>query len=490
MEIIMLAFGDVIHLSKGNYTLRAPIGGSAYGLVWRASGPHAEQEVALKLVNQAQMRCAAPELQPRWIDSATKEVSFLRSLAPWDERHIVRLHDDGMHEGLPVIALELMATDLGRYMAEQKQSQKKLPFARVLDWMAQINRALSKVHQYGWRYLDLKPANLLLSQDLTTLKLADFGTSRVLHDLAAHSYAGTANWQAPEQFFPAASVNGDSATPANLGSQATPLYATDARSDYFALGALFYFLVTGGLPLRFCSLCGLAFRQCNEPGAEVFQNQCGDTPYITFYPDEKNLFVRMIDAQTDMQADHLAPGNFAPDGTWCPQDDGGGAPYAASPCAAAALLLLQTLLAYHPDQRPQNGLDISRKIDAISRMHTPQGEVGRAKTEHELGAARAKRAVRAASDAPTGLIQRNNMGSVAQRLMELRNAVCIMAACVLLLTILVWPATLAISFATNFAVNFYTNVVPNMTDGGHAARHNGPIKDKRLIARAPLGAFS
>ena len=265
----MLDADAVITLGAGNYRLQAPLGGSAYGLVWRADGPCGA--VALKLVNQTQMARATPALQERWSASAAKEISFLRSLAPWDERHIVRLLDSGSHDGLPVMALELMDGDLARRIAAP------VPPAQAIGWLGQVNQALAKVHQYGWVYLDLKPANLLTTR-AGAIKLADFGTSRLRRDAAPACYAGTASWQAPEQFFPASD-----------GS-----YRTDPRSDYFALGALFYYLVSGGLQLRFCSDCGHAYRAEPASGAAPLLASPGGRIPPTLHADEAAQFRRRI----------------------------------------------------------------------------------------------------------------------------------------------------------------------------------------------------
>jgi serine/threonine-protein kinase len=308
----------IITLELGHYRLRAQIGGSAYGVIWRASGPRATRDVAIKLINQQQMERALPAQRERWIDSANGEIAFLQSLEPWDERHIVRLLDSGWHEGLPVLALELMATDLGRHVAGLRTRGDAVEVPLVLDWMAQINQALAKVHQYGWRYLDLKPANVLLDTHLNTVKLADFGTNRLLAQLHPHSYAGTANWQAPEQFFPAAGGG----------------YATDTRSDYFSLGAMFYFLITGGQPLRFCSDCGQAYREHNTGGADILRGRHAGAIPAPLHEDEEARFAASI-ARTHPRA----------------QD--------------AALDLLRALLQSDPDQRPRHAIQISRMLSAI-----------------------------------------------------------------------------------------------------------------------------
>lgn len=318
----MLEAGAVITLEAGSYRLRAPLAGSAYGVVWTADTLPAGRQVAIKLINQQQMSRAHPEQSDRWIASAHKEIAFLRSLEPWDERHIVRLLDSGVHAGLPVMALELLDGDLGKHVARERGAGRAIGFAQALDWLAQINQALAKVHQYGWRYLDLKPSNVLLDASRGSVKLADFGTNRLLGDGDPHGYAGTANWQAPEQFFPAA---GD-------------VYVTDARSDYFALGAMFYYLVTGGLPLRFCRDCGQAYRDHQAGGAALLLDHHAGTIPPTLRDDEVVLFLQRIGAT-------------------------GG---------AEAMTLLRTLLSVERNGRPPHAIAISRMIGEIrAAMRAP-----------------------------------------------------------------------------------------------------------------------
>jgi serine/threonine-protein kinase len=304
----------IIALELGHYRLREQIGGSAYGIIWRASGPQATRDVAIKLINQEQMARALPAQRERWISAANNEIAFLQSLEPWDECHIVRLLDSGWQEGLPVLALELMGTDLGKHVVALRGRSEHVPPAQALDWIAQLNQALAKVHQYGWRYLDLKPANVLLDPHLRTVKLADFGTNRALGSLQEHSYAGTANWQAPEQFFPADGGG----------------YATSARSDYFSLGAVLYFLIAG-LPLRYCVDCGQAYREHHVAGADVLRGRHGGEIPCALMPEEEQRFAAAIPAgQRD-----------------------------------AALALLRALLQVDPALRPRHAIQISRMLNAV-----------------------------------------------------------------------------------------------------------------------------
>ena len=304
--------GSIVQLARGQYRLREPLGGSAYGVVWRADGPGSKGSVALKLVNREQMARAPSSLRSHWFDSARTETEFLSHLAPWDGRHIVRLLDSGSHEGLPAMALELLDGDLAHHLARERAAGRVTSAAQAQDWAAQVNQALAKVHAAGFRYLDLKPGNLLVERATRCLKLADFGTSRKLAQAPTQAYAGTANWQAPEQFFP----------------REDGVYLAGWRSDYFALGALLYYLVCGQL-LRYGAACAQAYRLHGREGAQHLRAQHGGVPPV-------------------LRADEAA--RFAG---------------AFRQAGAQATQLLRRLLAAAPGERPCHALEISRMLGAV-----------------------------------------------------------------------------------------------------------------------------
>ena len=113
----MLEAGDIITLTAGAWRLREPLASSSYGLLWHAEPAGGGPPAVLKLVNTEQMALALPPQRVRWPACLRAEIAFLGALRPWDQRHIVRLLDSGWHDGLPVLALELMSTDLGKHMA-------------------------------------------------------------------------------------------------------------------------------------------------------------------------------------------------------------------------------------------------------------------------------------------------------------------------------------------------------------------------------------
>lgn len=292
--------GSAITLGAEQYVLRERIAASSYGVLWRADGAHGQ--VALKLVNAEQMARADADQRPAWTASAQREIDFLRGLAPWDARHIVRLLASGDVDGLPAMALELLDGDLARHDLAQ------LTIHQALAWIGQLNQALAKVHSHGWRYLDLKPANILLDKRANVIKLADFGTNRALQDDAAHTYAGTASWQAPEQFFP----------------DPQQRFRSDARSDYFSLGALLFYLVSGGRQLRYGAACGAAWRAHGRAGAVNMRAGNGGVIPVVLQDDEAALF--------------------------------------AARGGAGVLPLLRSLLDIDPGRRPRHAVDISRAL--------------------------------------------------------------------------------------------------------------------------------
>ena len=357
----MLEAGAVITLEAGSYRLREPLAGSAYGLVWCADALASGPRVALKLINRRQMERADAGQRERWIESANKEIAFLRALEPWDERHLVRLLDCGVHQDLPVMALELLDGDLGKHVGRERELGRPIAFGQALDWLAQVNQAIAKVHQYGWRYLDLKPSNVLFEARRGSVKLADFGTSRRLADRSAHGYAGTASWQAPEQFFPGAGET----------------YLTDARSDYFALGAMFYFLVTGGQALRFCRDCGQAWRDHQGAGAAMLRARHGGAIPPTLTDDEAALFTSRVSDPTAGRSADRTESVGAQDATWCGSGAASAAVASTAGAPALALSLLRSLLNVDPAARPPHGLAISRMIAAIRECGRDAGQAPR-----------------------------------------------------------------------------------------------------------------
>jgi serine/threonine protein kinase len=114
-----------------------------------------------------------------------------------------------------------------------------IPFSRASAWAAEVACALGAAHRKGVIHGDVKPANVLITDD-GRVKLMDFGMARLAsRDSAATPLVGTPAYWCPEQI---------------MGKP------QDARSDIFSLGVVLYEMVTGKRPFDADSLQGICGR--------------------------------------------------------------------------------------------------------------------------------------------------------------------------------------------------------------------------------------
>jgi serine/threonine-protein kinase len=122
---------------------------------------------------------------------------------------------------------------------ERVLEKGSVPFARACAWAADIATALGVAHRKGVIHGDVKPANILVTQD-NHVKLTDFGMARLAsRDAKDTPLLGTPAYWCPEQI---------------MGKP------QDARSDIFSLGVLMYEMVTGKRPFDADSLQGICSR--------------------------------------------------------------------------------------------------------------------------------------------------------------------------------------------------------------------------------------
>ena len=206
----VLAFDDFI--------LRRQIGAGATGKVYLALDKRSNSTVAVKFLKKRFLN--DPEVVSRFV----QEASLLQQL---DHPGIVRIFGLGRtpNEGFFLAMSFLPGGDLGtRLIADAAQPDD------AVRWVGEAAIALECAHQRSIIHCDLKPSNLLLSND-DRIVVTDFGLARTLKsDLFGDDYiAGTPAFMAPEQVEP------------SWG----PL---TARTDVYGLGAILYTLLTGRPP--------------------------------------------------------------------------------------------------------------------------------------------------------------------------------------------------------------------------------------------------
>ncbi|MGW5159247.1 serine/threonine-protein kinase [Nonomuraea wenchangensis] len=228
----------------GRFELLERLGGGGMGLVWRARDVALHREVALKEVrppdpayDDARDPAAAAELRARVLREA-------RALARLNHPHVVTIHhivDPGEH-AYPWLVMELVT---GGALQDRLQRGPMTP-AEAARLGREVLSALRAAHAVGIQHRDVKPANVLLREDGTSV-LTDFGIAAVRESTsltATGSFIGSPEFMAPER------INGHEGDPA---------------SDLWSLGMLLYVAVEGRHPMRRATPLATLAAVLNQP---------------------------------------------------------------------------------------------------------------------------------------------------------------------------------------------------------------------------------
>jgi tRNA A-37 threonylcarbamoyl transferase component Bud32/uncharacterized membrane protein (DUF2068 family) len=199
------------------------IGHGGMGAVYKARQPKLDRLVALKILAPDRVRDAA------FAERFTREA---RALARLSHQHIVGIHDFGEAAGLYYFVMEYVD---GANVREVMQAGRLSP-EEALALVPQICEALQFAHDGGVVHRDIKPENILLDRT-GRVKIADFGLAKLLEPGRADGVSLT--------------VSGDvMGTPAYMAPEQIehPL-EVDHRADIYAVGVVFYEMLTGELPL-------------------------------------------------------------------------------------------------------------------------------------------------------------------------------------------------------------------------------------------------
>lgn len=203
-----------------HYRIFERIGRGGMGEVFRALDTRLNREVALKFLS--------PMLQG---DPGANRLLLweARAASALDHPAVCTVFDVGESEDGRIY----MAMPYYRGTTiKQRLSHGRIPFKEAAELVIEAADALQVVHDKGIVHLDIKPANLLVTED-SRLKILDFGIARLTRgsdaDVDPELQRGTVHFTAPERL---------------RGLPAGP------SADIWSLGILFYLMVTGELPFR------------------------------------------------------------------------------------------------------------------------------------------------------------------------------------------------------------------------------------------------
>ncbi|MFC9399209.1 serine/threonine-protein kinase [Streptomyces sp. NPDC057027] len=252
-------------LIAGRYELEKRLGRGGMGEVWAGRDRVLRRDVAIKMLVLDDAVHA--DLPARFEREAVAGAQISHA-------NVVALYDRGTHEDLWFLVMERVE---GTNLAEHIHEDSFMEVVRALKITQEICAALIAAHRAQVIHYDIKPHNVMLTQD-GTVKVVDFGIAGFIQNnfTVAHSSqltpAGTPQYGAPEQFL---------------------TERGDARSDLYSLGSVLFALLAGRPPFTGHNGLAIMRRKLDE-----------DAPSLgTLRPDLPPAVTRLVAELLDRDPD-------------------------------------------------------------------------------------------------------------------------------------------------------------------------------------------
>jgi predicted Ser/Thr protein kinase len=217
------------------------LGAGAMAVTYRARDTILNSTAALKVIGR------------KLAENPTARARFLRearSAAQIQHPNVARVIHYGEQDGECFYAMELVH---GETLEARVQRDGPLPLTLALEVMEQTARGLAAGEACGVIHRDLKPSNLMIESDRSghlMVKIIDYGVAKVMASdetiQTQAEFIGTPAFASPEQFD-------------EPGQQ-----QIDIRSDIYALGVTFWYLLTGRTPFASRSIEEIRTKQTQQ----------------------------------------------------------------------------------------------------------------------------------------------------------------------------------------------------------------------------------
>jgi len=217
------------------YKLGAPLARGATGDLYLAIDTAMNKMVVLKYL-------ARPLAADR--GACERFLAGAEALAHIAHPHLITVSAAGVDRGVPFLVMPLLK---GRMLSVVVHEDGRLPLAKAIDLTRQLCGALGALHEAGVVHGGIAPHNVIVDETGESPKttLFDLGLSRGGPQLMNDLHHAHAEYLAPEA--------------------ATSPWQPDARSDLYALGVLFYKLVTGRIPFAGETVLDVVLRHQSDP---------------------------------------------------------------------------------------------------------------------------------------------------------------------------------------------------------------------------------
>ena len=260
----------------GPYAIEKRIGEGGMGVVFLATQPETNRQLAVKIVRSA--------YHSRLM--ARRFLVEYQALARLNHPNIASIIEAGTLDGFQWFSMEYApGSPMDEYCKEKQPSIKE----RIALFL-QVVSAVSHAHSKAIIHRDIKPSNVLVveTEQGPRVKLIDFGIALPISPneeriTATHQVIGTPAFMAPEQI--------------------TDPLGIDTRADVYALGTLLYVILTGKTPFRGSENLTRSIREDDPPLPSTVSDQSdallinGDLDAITLMAMRKNPVARYQSAR-------------------------------------------------------------------------------------------------------------------------------------------------------------------------------------------------
>ena len=221
----------------GKYQVKSLLGRGGMGAVYEARDTLLQRPVALKVLPTAVT--GDKQALGRFVREA-------QVAARLNHPNAVTVFDIGRKGGTYFIAMELVR---GANLDDIVKSRGPLPHREATAVVADACRALVAAHAAGLVHRDVKPANILRTEQ-GQVKLSDFGLAKLHTAGEQHTMTG---------------ANVVLGTPKYMSPEQCQNERVDGRSDLYSLGATYYALLTGTAPFGDGTTMQILFAHCTKP---------------------------------------------------------------------------------------------------------------------------------------------------------------------------------------------------------------------------------
>jgi eukaryotic-like serine/threonine-protein kinase len=231
----------------GKYDVIEVLGRGGMGVVYKATDPHLNRLVAIKMMTGA--FSDNPDLLKRFYREA-------QSTANLQHPNIVTVYDLGDLEGSPYLVMEYLE---GETLDAVITSGRALSLLAKINFICDVCQGLAYAHHTGIVHRDIKPGNIMVLKS-GGIKIVDFGIAHIGDKTVTRTgqLIGSLGYMSPEQ------VNGK------------PI---DTRTDIFSAGVVLYQLLTYSLPFEGESTAATLLKIIHDPPPPL-------SKYVTDVPPE------------------------------------------------------------------------------------------------------------------------------------------------------------------------------------------------------------